>query len=106
LQKRILKSICLVHQGSGFTDFHIVSFPGIHQKSYATKTLKGQENEDCGTKFIERFFKRPPMNISSNGGFSPRNVQSMVQFAREYPDFEIVKQLVSQIPWKHNIPLL
>jgi len=57
-------------------------------------------------KVIERLFKRPPINISSNGGFSPRNVQSMVQFAREYPDFEIVKQLVSQIHWEHNISLL
>ena len=30
--------------------------------------------------------------------FSPRNLRFMVQFAKEYPNLEIRKQLVSQIP--------
>ena len=39
-------------------------------------------------------------------GFSPRNSRFMVQFAKEYPNIEIRKQLVSQIPWGHNIILI
>ena len=30
----------------------------------------------------------------------------MLKFAKNYPDFEIVQQLVAQIPWGHNILLL
>lgn len=39
-------------------------------------------------------------------GFSIRNIRFMVQFAREFKDFEIVKQVVSQIPWGHNILII
>lgn len=38
--------------------------------------------------------------------FSPRNLRFMVQFAKEYPNVEIRKQLVSKIPWGHNIVLM
>ncbi|MBA3238097.1 MAG: hypothetical protein H0T62_07085 [Parachlamydiaceae bacterium] len=32
-------------------------------------------------------------------GFSTRNIPFMALFAKESPNFEIVKLLVSQIPW-------
>jgi hypothetical protein len=38
--------------------------------------------------------------------FSPRNLKYMRTFAEAYPDEQIVKQLVSQIPWGHNIRFL
>lgn len=39
-------------------------------------------------------------------GFSQRNLQFMKQFAELWPDEAIVKQLVSQLPWGHNIRLM
>lgn len=39
-------------------------------------------------------------------GFSSRNLLYMRRFANEYDDFEIVQQLVAQIPWGHNIVLM
>ena len=39
-------------------------------------------------------------------GFSKTNISYMAQFAKEYPDFEIVQQLAGQIPWGHNQLLL
>ena len=39
-------------------------------------------------------------------GFSPRNLQYMQQFAATWSDAEMVQQLVSQLPWGHNVVLL
>jgi len=39
-------------------------------------------------------------------GFSLTNIKYMVQFAKEYSDFQISQQVVGQIPWGHNILLL
>jgi hypothetical protein len=36
-------------------------------------------------------------------GLSPRNLFFMRSFAEAYPDRQIVKQVVSQLPWGHNI---
>lgn len=68
--------------------------------------LREQEKEKWGSKVIERLSKDLRETFPKMKGLSLRNVQFMVQFAREYPNFEIVKQLVSQIPWGHNILLL
>jgi predicted nuclease of restriction endonuclease-like (RecB) superfamily len=57
-------------------------------------------------KGIEKFSKDIHSTFPKMKGFSLRNVQFLVQFARQYTNFEIVKQLVSQIPWGHNILLL
>ncbi len=65
-----------------------------------------QEKEDWGAKTIEKLAKDLQSTFPNMRGFSSRNIRFMVQIAREYPDFEIVKQLVSQIPWGHNILLL
>ena len=39
-------------------------------------------------------------------GFSPRNIKYMRKFAESWPDFEIVQQVVAQIPWRTNRMLL
>ena len=39
-------------------------------------------------------------------GFSPRNIKYMRKFAECWSDFEIVQQVVAQIPWRTNIKLL
>lgn len=39
-------------------------------------------------------------------GFSPRNLNSMLSFAREWPDELILQQLVAKLPWGHNVALI
>ena len=39
-------------------------------------------------------------------GYSVRNLKYIAKFAETYPDCEFVQQVVSQIPWGHNIVLM
>ena len=39
-------------------------------------------------------------------GFSPRNIKYMCKLAECWPDFQIVQQVVAQIPWRTNRMLL
>ena len=68
--------------------------------------LEKQEIEGWGAKTIEKLAKDLKALFTNMRGFSTRNLQFMVQFSRKYPTFEFVKQVVSQIPWGHNIVLL
>lgn len=68
--------------------------------------LKKQEEEGWGSKVVEKLATDLKAAFPEMKGFSLRNIQFMVQFAREYQDIEIVKQVVSQIPWGHNILII
>jgi len=68
--------------------------------------LKKQEEEGWGSKVVEKLATDLKAAFPEMKGFSLRNIQFMVQFAKEYPDIEIVKQVVSQIPWGHNILII
>ena len=67
---------------------------------------KKQQEEGWGAKIVEKLANDLKSSFPDMKGFSIRNIRFMVQFAREYDNCEIVKQLVSQIPWGHNILLL
>ena len=62
--------------------------------------------EVCCAKVIERLSMDLRRDFQDMKGFSPRNLLFMRAFAEAYPDQEIVKQLVSQIPWGHNPHIL
>ena len=64
-----------------------------------------QKSEGWGFKTIEKLAKDLKFTFPDMSGFSHRNIKYMVQFAREYPDLTIGQQVVSQIPWGHNILL-
>jgi predicted nuclease of restriction endonuclease-like (RecB) superfamily len=68
--------------------------------------LDRQEREGWGTKVIERLAGDLRETYPEMKGFSARNLMSMRSFGEAYPDAEIVKQLVSQLPWGHLIRLL
>jgi len=68
--------------------------------------LVRQKNEGWGAKVIERLSLDLRRDFPDMKGFSPRNLLFMRSFAEAYPDQKIVKQLVSQIPWGHNIRIL
>ena len=71
-----------------------------------SRVFEKQKNEGWGAKTIEKLAKDLKSSFPDMKGFSLRNLQFMVQFSREYPDFGIVKQAVSQIPWGHNIIIM
>lgn len=68
--------------------------------------LKKQEEEGWGAKVIDRMAKDLKDAFPEMTGFSPRNIKYMRKFAESWPDFEIVQQVVAQIPWRTNRMLL
>lgn len=68
--------------------------------------LERQEREGWGAKVIDRLSADLREAYPDMGGLSPRNLLFMRSFAAAYPEPQIVKQLVSQLPWGHIIRLL
>lgn len=68
--------------------------------------LERQEKEGWGSKVIDRLSSDLLKSFPDMKGLSGRNLLHMRKFAETYPDLAIVKQLVSQLPWGHNILLL
>ncbi len=68
--------------------------------------LEKQIKEGWGSKISEKLSYDLKKEFTDIQGFSARNLRFMIQFAKEYPNIEIRKQLVSQIPWGHNIILM
>ena len=68
--------------------------------------LQKQEEEGWGAKVIDRMAKDLKDAFPDMSGFSPRNIKYMRKFAECWPDFEIVQQVVAQIPWRTNRMLL
>lgn len=65
-----------------------------------------QKSEGWGAKTLETLANDLKSAFPQMKGFSPRNLQYMVTFAREYSEDTITQQLVAQIPWGHNTLLL
>ena len=68
--------------------------------------LDMQEAEGWGAKVIDRMAADLKEAFPEMSGFSPRNIKYMRKFAECWPDFEIVQQVVAQIPWRTNRMLL
>ena len=62
--------------------------------------LEKQEKEGWGAKVIDRLAKDLKEAFPDMSGFSPRNIKYMRKFAECWSDFEIVQQVVAQIPFK------
>jgi predicted nuclease of restriction endonuclease-like (RecB) superfamily len=69
--------------------------------------ILGRQNEaGWGAKIIDRLSADLRDAYPEMQGFSPRNLLFMRSFAATYPDPQIVKQLVSQLPWGHIVRLM
>ena len=68
--------------------------------------LEKQKKEGWGAKVIDRMSKDLKDAFPDMSGFSPRNIKYMRKFAECWTDFEIVQQVVAQIPWRTNRKLL
>jgi len=68
--------------------------------------LRCQNEQGWGAKVVERLAKDLRAEFPEMGGWSYRNLLFMREFGATYADSEIVKQLVSQLPWGTNILLM
>lgn len=68
--------------------------------------LRRQAEEGWGARVVDRLAGDLGKAFPEMKGFSPRNLLFMRSLAEAYPDEAIVKQLVSRIPWGHNIRIL
>ncbi|KAA3604370.1 MAG: DUF1016 domain-containing protein [Planctomycetota bacterium] len=68
--------------------------------------LTRQEGRSWGAKVVDRLAADLRKAFPEMKGLSSRNLLFMRNLAQAWPDVEIVKQLVSQIPWGHNIRLM
>jgi predicted nuclease of restriction endonuclease-like (RecB) superfamily len=68
--------------------------------------VERQEREGWGARVIDRLAADLHEAYPEMKGFSARNLLFMRSFGAAYPDAQMVKQLVSQLPWGHVIKLL
>jgi predicted nuclease of restriction endonuclease-like (RecB) superfamily len=68
--------------------------------------LKQQQEEEWGSKVIERLAQDLRKEFPEMKGLSPRNLKYMRAFAEAYPEELIVQQAAAQIPWFHNCVIL
>ena len=68
--------------------------------------LDKQQAEGWGAKVIDRMAKDLKEAFPEMTGFSPRNIKYMRKFAECWLDYELVQQVVAQIPWRTNRALL
>lgn len=68
--------------------------------------LQKQDEEGWGAKVVDRMAKDLKDAFPDMSGFSSRNIKYMRKFAKCWPNFEIVQQVVAQIPWRTNMKLM
>lgn len=68
--------------------------------------LQKQADEGWGAKIIDRIAADIKTAFPEMSGFSPRNIKYMRRFAQCWPNFDLVQQVVAQIPWRTNRMLL
>ncbi len=68
--------------------------------------LERQQQAGWGSKIIDTLASDLSKSFPDMKGFSPRNLLHMKRFAENYTNITIVKQVVSLLPWGHNIVLL
>lgn len=63
--------------------------------------LSRQQEAGWGAKVIDRLSADLRREFPDMKGFAPRSLKYMRAFAEAYPDGQIVRQAVAQIPWGH-----
>lgn len=68
--------------------------------------LDRQTQHGWGSRVIDRLAADLRAEFPDVKGFSPRNLKYMRKLAEEWPDRQIVQQVVAQLPWGQNVELL
>lgn len=64
------------------------------------------EHKSWGNKFIDNLARDIKIVYPNSTGYSVRNLKYMTKFAAEYPDEQIVQEVLAQITWYHNLALM
>ena len=64
------------------------------------------EDKSWGNKFIDNLARDIKIAYPNSTGCLVRNLKYMAKFAAEYPDEQIVQEVLAQITWYHNIALM
>ena len=64
------------------------------------------DNFVYGNKFIDDVSRELKLEFPKTKGFSVRNLKYMKKFYIEYKDYEDILEIVTQIPWGHNIIIM
>ena len=70
------------------------------------RIIEKQTETKWGDKLIEALSNDLQQAFPETHGLSKRNLELMRQFAKEIPETEFAKQIVSQLPWGHVILLI
>lgn len=68
--------------------------------------LARQNQQGWGTKVAERLSRDLLLGYPNMRGYSPRNLNYMLAFARAYPNKSIMQTVSAQLTWSHNTALL
>ncbi|NER23372.1 MAG: DUF1016 domain-containing protein [Symploca sp. SIO1B1] len=68
--------------------------------------LEKQDEEGWGKSVIERLSQDLKKSFPHLKGFSPRNLWDMRRLSESVRDNQILRQVVAEIPWGHNLLLL
>lgn len=68
--------------------------------------LDNQNKLGWGAKVIDRMAKDLQEAFPEMRGFSARNLKYMRKLAECWPDYQIVQEVIAQIPWSSNISLM
>ena len=68
--------------------------------------LSAQKMQGWGTKVVKKLSADLSEAFPEMKGFSPRNLDYMLAFAKAWPEEEVLQQLVAKLPWGHNLRLM
>ena len=68
--------------------------------------LNRQERSGWGAKIVNQLSADLKTAFPEIQGFSPRNLKYMRAFAAAWQDFQIVQEVLAQLPWYHHLTLL
>ena len=63
----------------------------------------GNKRADYGQQIVSRLASQ--LQNEYGNSYHPRNIHRMMQFAEEFPDFQIVTRLASQLRWSHFLEI-
>ena len=70
------------------------------------RILTAQEAEGYGTRIVSRLAVDLSRAFPDTKGFSPRNLNYMLAFARAWTDEQVLQTVSAKLTWSHNIALL
>lgn len=68
--------------------------------------LARQNQQGWGTKVVDSLSRDLLLDYPNMRGYSPRNLNYMLAFARAYPKKSIVQTVSAKLTWSHNTALL